>query len=59
MTLRAVLILAVLVALGSGIALVAGVEDTADRIALTLLCWVSLSIPVSLAVGRFLHDAPR
>lgn len=59
MTLRAVIILAIIISIGSGIALVAGVGDTADRVALVLLCWVSISIPVSLGVGRFLHDAPR
>lgn len=56
MTLRTVVIFCILVSIGSGIAFVLGVGDTADRVALVLLCWSSMSVPISLAVGAFARN---
>lgn len=55
MTLKTVVIFCVLIAIGSGIAFVVGVGDRADRIALVLLCWSSMSVPVSLFVGNLVR----
>lgn len=56
MTVRGVVILALLVALGSALELVFGVNDTGATVALVLLCWSSLAVPASLVFGKLMHD---
>jgi hypothetical protein len=54
--LRAIVILSVLVAIGSGIAFVMGLGSIADRVALVLLCWSTSSIPTALVFGKLAHE---
>lgn len=56
MSVAAVATLSALVALVSGGALMAGLGGVADRVALVLLCWSTMSVPISLAVGQFIKN---
>lgn len=56
MTLHQVIMMAVLVAIAAALELTFGINDTGCTIALVLLVWGCMSIPVSLAVARFIKN---